>query len=54
MSTHGVLTESGEDSEDEDRKTENAADMFKKTEPVVSKKPDTKADDVSSCLVMYW
>ncbi|KAI0212557.1 Eukaryotic translation initiation factor 3 subunit C [Lamellibrachia satsuma] len=47
-------SESDEDSEDENGKTENAADMFRKTEPVVSKKPDAKADDAGSDSDDMW
>ena len=42
-----MLTESGEDSDDDDDgKTESAAEVFKKTEPPVTKKPEAKTEDV--------
>ena len=46
------VTDSDEDSEDDDRPADNVADMFKKTEPVVTKKPEPKADDVSSFFLL--
>ena len=42
-----LLTESGESSDDDDdAKTESVAEVFKKTEPTVTKKPEAKTEDV--------